>query len=311
MTRLLDSAHTEKLGVAEIEKICAKARNAFRRITVDDVGIDGFIEVFEDGTATGIICGVQIKSGDSFVSDDGIKFTFQSDQDHFGYWARCSFPVIGIVFSPKYKKSVWFDITGLSTDERIINGPYSITLEYGRKTLFNHSTLISQIIPTILNYSYQRRTLFEIKELIGSRSQKAKLLVPNLQVSGDQEKAWYELIQIMFALNSTDEDIADAGHRLSWYFPAVSKELQSALINQLSLVDDFLLVRILRVIHKLIENDSEPVSELIIDLLDYIPNIATRIENLLVENKIATAYKEGAIQAIEFITQKERSDLRI
>ena len=182
MTHLSETAHTEQLGVAEVTRVCAKARMAFRPTTVYDIGIDGFIEVSEDGNATGIIGGVQIKTGDSFVSEEGKRFRFISDQEHFAYWARCSIPIIGIVFSPEFERAVWFDITTLATDKRIVEGPYSITFDYNEKTAFNPQTLHQLITPIIQQYSHQRRTLWEVRKLLSSQRQKAEHFVVKIPI---------------------------------------------------------------------------------------------------------------------------------
>jgi hypothetical protein len=310
VTHVLRSNFTEKLGIAEVQRISAKARTIFRPTNSDDVGIDGFLELVEDGMATGIIAGVQIKSGSSFVDESGIRFTFKSDREHFGYWARCSFPVIGIVFSPDHEKSVWFDLTGLSTDNRIANGSYSINLEYSDESAFTPLNLNSKIAQVIRKYSHQRRTLWQIRELIQPNREKATLDVPSIEVSSEREEAWRELIQVFLGFSSTDDEVADAGYRLSWYFPAVSEQLQQLLKENLTQIDSFLIVRTLRVIHELMENNDESVADLIIDLLSYIPEIAKRIEMLVREYKVSSAYIEAAIQTIETLEEVYRDDLR-
>lgn len=310
MTHIADTAHTEKLGVAKVQSVCAKARTIFRAITTDDVGIDGFIEVVEDGNATGIIAGVQIKSGESFVDSEGIHFTFKSDQAHFGYWARCSFPVIGVVFSPKHKKAVWLDLTDLATDKRIVGGPYSLTVEYTDETAFTPSNLVERVVPVIYKYTHQKRTLWQIQQLLSPIEQPRELDVPSLEVSGEKDAAWHELTEILFSPKSSDEEIADAGYRLSWYFPTVSTNLHNLLLERLSQISDFQLARIIGSIHWLLEMNSETAAELIVDLLRYVPEITMRIEQLLKERKIPMAHQEAAIQAVEVINEEINDRLR-
>lgn len=306
MTRIFDSSHKEKLGVAEVIRICARARTIFRPTSIDDVGIDGFIEFVEDGEATGVMAGVQIKSGGSFINKSGNKFTFKADQDHFAYWARCSFPVIGIVFSPDYEKAIWLDLTAYSTDTRIVNGPYSLIVNYSDKTAFTPDNITSQIQPTIFKYISQRRTLSQLRELVQPKSKKAKLYVPNIEIGGNKEQTWYELIEAFLSLSSTDADIADAGYRLSWYFPRVSEKLQQAVKDKIAQIDDFSLTRIFLVLYQLNQNNAESQAELIIDLLRYIPDITNRIESLIVTPPI---YVGEAIQSIEMIQDQYREDL--
>jgi hypothetical protein len=60
MPTLTKSNHTERLGVAELSKICARASQILREVNLRDVGIDAFIEIDLDGSATGVLIGVQI-----------------------------------------------------------------------------------------------------------------------------------------------------------------------------------------------------------------------------------------------------------
>ena len=51
----------------------------FRETSSTDVGIDAQLElVSHDGTATGMLLGVQVKSGDSFVDNNSETFSFKS-----------------------------------------------------------------------------------------------------------------------------------------------------------------------------------------------------------------------------------------
>jgi len=309
LTRFLDSFYTERSGVAEVRSVCEKARSFFREITVGDVGIDGFIEVFEVGHPTGVMAGVQIKSGDSYVNEQGTKFRFVSDQNHFGYWARCSVPVIGIVHSPNHGRSVWLDLTGMCDDKRIVEGPYSETIEYTDETDFTPSTLLSRIVPTILKYTHQRRTLWQVQQLVRPQNQKADLLVPSLEVSDDREDAWYELIGTLFGVSS-EAEIADAGYRLSWYFPAVSKKLQDALLERLSRADDASIARILGAVYYFVEMGADKAAELTIDLLSYVPDISGRVERLVRERKMPSAHLETAIQTVEYLDEEFKHELR-
>jgi hypothetical protein len=303
LTRLLNSAHTEKLGLVEVESVCAKARTVFRRITTDDVGIDGFIELMEKGYATGIILGVQIKSGDSFITGTGTNFVFKADQEHYGYWARCSFPVIGVVYSPSQEKAVWLDLTGMATDERILHGSYSITVEYDEQTAFTPANLLSRIAPLVRGYTRQRRTLQQIQELLTPTERQSHLLVPGIEVGQDKSEAWLELGRILFDVHSSAEEVADAGYRLSWYVPNVSNELQKALSNGLAQADDSWLARVISAIHFLLENNAEVAAELIVEhLLIDVPDVINRIEQLINRRLIPVEETEAATQVLDVIT---------
>jgi hypothetical protein len=311
LTKVLKSSHTEKLGVTQVERVCALARTIFRPTSVDDVGIDGFIELVENGIATGIIAGVQIKSGESFIDNKNEKFRLMSDQAHFGYWARCSFPVIGIIYSPKLEKAVWLNLTELATDKRIVEGPYTVTVKLTNKTEFTPANLLFEIAPVINKYTSQRRTLWQIEELLKPKHQKATLSTPSLETSNDKTEAWAELVTVFLDKSSTNEEIADAGYRLSWHLPSVPKKLQNAFIKRLNKVSDFQLVRILEAIDLLLQEfRTESMAELIGDLLIYTPDICNRIEGLLKEQKIPAMLREAAIQVIELKNGEFNEELR-
>lgn len=310
MTHILNSSHTEKLGVAQVAMVCAKARMIFRSVSVDDVGIDGFIELVEDGVATGIIVGVQIKSGESFTDGEGQQFKLVADQAHFGYWARCSFPVIGVIYSPKHEKAVWLNLTELSTDERIVSGPYTVTVSLTNETEFTPANLISQVVFVAQKYTFQRKTLWQIQKLIEPKSQKATLSIPSIEISDDKSEAWKELIAIFFSEKSAIDEIADTGYRLSWYFPSVSDELKNYFIASLNELNDFQLVRIIESIHILLEENAESAAELIVDLLRYKPDVCDQIKNLLKKKQIPTTLREAAIQVVEVINDGFDEELR-
>lgn len=70
-----------------------------------------------------------------------------------------------------------------------------------------------------------------------------------------------------------------------------------------------MLARIFCVLYEFNENSREPVAELIIDLLRYIPDITKRIEALLASHKIPWLYAGDAIQIIEVLEEQYREDL--
>jgi hypothetical protein len=105
MTRISESLHVEVLGTTAVTRICAMAKQVFGPVSFADVGIDGFIEVCFDGAPTGFLAGVQIKSGPSYVGRDA--FLLRADRDHYGYWLRCAFPVLGVVYDPKTDTARW------------------------------------------------------------------------------------------------------------------------------------------------------------------------------------------------------------
>lgn len=133
---------------------------------------------------------------------------------------------------------------------------------------------------------------------------------PSVEENRAEAESWNELIDILLDANSSDEDLAEAGYRLTWYFEGVSEKLQNTLKERLALVEDALLIRIIRVIHRLLKNNSEPMAELVIDLLRYVPNVGSRIKELLREKRIPSTYSQTARQVIDVINQRDKYDTK-
>jgi hypothetical protein len=211
--------------------------------------------------------------------------------------------VIGVVYSPSQEKGVWLNLTGLATDERILQGSYSITVEYDEHTAFTPANLLTRIAPLVKGYTHQRRTLQQIQELLTPTERQSHLLVPGIEVGQDKSEAWLELVRTLFDENSGAAEVADAGYRLSWYAPNVSYKLQKVLSEGLAQADDRWLARVISAIHFLLENNSEVAAELIVEhLLVDVPDVVTRIEQLINRGLIPGEEKDAARQVLDVIT---------
>ncbi len=182
-----------------MQAVCAKAPTVFGPLTVDDVGIDGFIEVMEEDHATDIIAGVQIKSGDTYTNEDGTEFTFAPDWDHFGSWARCSFPVVDVVHGPSHSRSVWLDLTSLSSDERIVEGPYREMLAYTEATAFTPGGRVLYLGDAAGKWTYFERE--ELEALGVSVEEHGKM--PDVVVH-HAEKGWLVLVEAVTSHGPVD-----------------------------------------------------------------------------------------------------------
>lgn len=172
------------------------------------------------------------------------------------------------------------------------------------------ANLTSKIAKSIAQYAHQRRTLWQIQELIQPTQVKSELLAPRLDVGGNDEEAWHKLTEVFLSPDSDEHQVADAGYRLSWYYPAVHASLQKYLKRRLARMSDSSLVRIVCVIGKVLESDQDSVADLIVDLVRYLPNAANNLETLLQKERIPAECVEAAIQVIESLSEKERPDLR-
>ncbi len=93
--RAQQSDRTAKQGVALAMRAFERLGFAFREQSVSDYGIDAHAELIEGDSATGRLLGVQIKSGQSYLSKSvGDSYVFRADAKHVGYWVNHALPVL-------------------------------------------------------------------------------------------------------------------------------------------------------------------------------------------------------------------------
>jgi hypothetical protein len=127
-TKRKDSQATSREGVNFVCRLVEHHNSTFQEIDLhNDLGNDAYIEFVVDENATGCCVALQIKSGISYRSSSN-RYAFQSNRDHFEYWASHTLPVLAVIFDPQREKAVWVDITAYlhANPSLIINGPYTI-----------------------------------------------------------------------------------------------------------------------------------------------------------------------------------------
>lgn len=72
LPKSLQTSKSERIGVLHVATILTEMGYIFRETSNSDTGIDGYIEeVNENNEATGRLLAVQIKSGKSYLHDQG------------------------------------------------------------------------------------------------------------------------------------------------------------------------------------------------------------------------------------------------
>jgi hypothetical protein len=302
-----DSSIIGRVGVFYTGYICALAGLLFREVTISDVGVDGQIELVDDEKrATGMLAGVQIKSGDSFVDVKRKTFTFRAEPKHFEYWKRYCLPVFGVVFSPTLKKAVWFDLNKHLS--RIIEegGPYQVTEGLSQSNEFNVQNVSTTLTNIIKEYhgipvsTENVNKVVELQDLSGKEAEE--------QLS--RETAWKRLTTMFLSSQSSPEVLAEIGYRISWYFPAVSENQQNFFIERIAQVSDQQLINIIGAIHAALLRERTDVADLICDLIAYLPDKVNRLKSLAKSGKVPPDYLEANFQVIEGFTQNFESEFR-
>src|SRR4051812_43676561 len=102
----------ERESVNAVEASILKIGHIWREQAIEDVGIDGHIELCADDFPSGKIIGVQIKAGTSYLRAESEKqFTFYPDQDDIEYWRGLIVPLVLVICDPRTNTCYWHDIT--------------------------------------------------------------------------------------------------------------------------------------------------------------------------------------------------------
>lgn len=119
MDRGMPYAIAGDAGVAAVQNAVYNEMGCvFRHQPVADVGIDGIIELREEGRLTGQLIGCQVKSGEHYFREataEGV--VFRIEDRHARYWSNYSLPVIVALHNPNDGAIFWQSISN-STLER-------------------------------------------------------------------------------------------------------------------------------------------------------------------------------------------------
>jgi hypothetical protein len=109
--KVLPSYFQERAGVLRVSQLLNAAGLIFRETPNADVGIDGYIELVDQyGEAKGTTIAVQIKSGASYLSNEGDSWKFYPSEKHQSYWEMYPLPVILMLHNPGNDHVYWSDV---------------------------------------------------------------------------------------------------------------------------------------------------------------------------------------------------------
>jgi hypothetical protein len=127
-TKRKRSQATSRDGINFVRTLVERHNCTFQEIDLqNDLGNDAYVEFVAEECATGCCVALQIKSGSSYRAAGG-RYGFQSDSDHFEYWASHALPVLAIIVDPEAGRAAWVDITDHLRRNPAAhkNGPFSI-----------------------------------------------------------------------------------------------------------------------------------------------------------------------------------------
>ncbi len=143
--KALRSGSTERGGLGIVRAAFEKIEFAFREQPVD-FGIDATAELLVDDEATGRWISIQIKSGESYLSEIAAngEFVFRVDDAHVNYWREHMLPVIVCLCDVEKQVVYWQEVsesTLISTGTAWkILVPQSQTIDLCRTELIERAT---------------------------------------------------------------------------------------------------------------------------------------------------------------------------
>lgn len=132
-TKRRRSQATSRDGINFVRTLVERHNCTFQEIDLqNDLGNDAYVEFVVEESATGCCVALQIKAGSSYRAADG-RYRFQSDSDHFEYWASHTLPVIAIFVDLEASKAAWVDITDhlRRNPAAVKEGPFGIYADQG------------------------------------------------------------------------------------------------------------------------------------------------------------------------------------
>lgn len=296
MTTIKQEDHTAELGVLELRRVCANAGQICREVLFRDVGIDAFIESVQDGAAQGRLCGVQVKTGSSFVKGD--TFGFRTDYEHLVYWAMCAFPVIAVIHDPVSARTAWINVSASCSEERFRQEDCRLEVAFHSKTAFTTKTLLADVMAAIDQFYGAPRLL--------AINQAPIQLEPRAAESAYE--TWFRLIGVLLSPSTPTTVAADAVVRLSRYMPTVTLDQKAAVVSAMQNLTDFQLLKLVAVASDLFNcDDNAPMH--VVDLLGYNQSVFARLEDLLRAGFVPEESRNVVAQMIEVHEERERPDL--
>jgi hypothetical protein len=137
---------TANAGVLYVETVVNNHGSIFRRVhQEEDVGIDGFIELVHDESASGKLIAVQIKSGDSYLSEAGDCFEVAVNEKHLSYWRNFMLPVILVCYSPTKDVAAWISLRDFIEQEEYLGRVPITKVNIPLRNIFDQKSLLQGI----------------------------------------------------------------------------------------------------------------------------------------------------------------------
>lgn len=191
------STATSRAGVNYTRAIVEEANCCFQPIEHEnDFGVDAIIELVEDERPRGVMVGLQIKSGKSFVTTDACRIP--ADAAHRAYWSTYPLPLLGIVYDPKARVAFWVDLKHAARTSAGRNGSAgTLTFAKRRFNRLDAECFVKFLLPRLL----KRQILLSFEEsleLASGEGEEHRIGLRSLFYGHCQSPATWEALIALF-----------------------------------------------------------------------------------------------------------------
>ena len=150
---------TGRIGINHCGELVERLGWTFREQTVEDVGIDAYIEQYDSSTGTQLqLLAAQIKTGESYFKEQkNESVIFRFDEKHYTYWLTSSLPCIIILYNPETNNCIWQKLTK-ETMVKTRNGGYKTEVPFSQVFIDSKSKVLlsefTQLPENITNYNF-------------------------------------------------------------------------------------------------------------------------------------------------------------
>lgn len=107
----VSTSDIDRIGVSSVRIKTHRQNWIFREQLECDHGIDAHIELRHEGQPTGRLIALQIKTGDSYFTEENADGYVFRDAEHLRYWLDHSLSVIVVIVRPDSEEAFWQKIT--------------------------------------------------------------------------------------------------------------------------------------------------------------------------------------------------------
>lgn len=179
-----------------------------------DFGIDAYVEIVDEGKATGKLIGIQVKHGESYFSSSTISgFKYYGERKHLNYYLNSNSPIIIVILSEEFHLKKWV-LFELSATEETESG-WSIEIPLKNDLTINSCHSWIQYCSPIIDYKNEIEHNWALSKKI-NESDLITIAIPKFEI----ENGTYDYVQDIFKkITKNNEIILRSQSKLNFVFP--------------------------------------------------------------------------------------------